>query len=81
MLAYSIVTLQKSLQVIPTLNFFLSFYHAKLAFLYFLLYRALEYVTDLDERSGMIIFGSILTTFEPSIWAQVFGGSWGSIEN
>jgi len=26
----------------------------------------------------MIIFGSILTTFETSI---IFGGSWGSIEN
>jgi len=26
----------------------------------------------------MIIFGSILTTFESS---RIFGGSWGSIEN
>jgi len=26
----------------------------------------------------MIIFGSILTTFE---WSIIFGGSWGSIEN
>jgi len=33
-----------------------------------------ECVTDLDYQSEMIIFGSILTTFE-------FGGSWGSIEN
>ncbi len=37
-----------------------------------------EFVTDLDKRSEMIIFGSILNTFELSI---TFGGSWGSIGN
>jgi len=36
-----------------------------------------ECVKDLDEQSKMIIFGSILTTFESS---SIFGGSWGSIE-
>jgi hypothetical protein len=40
--------------------------------------RTTECVTDLDQRSKMIIFGSILTTFESS---SIFGGSWGSIEN
>jgi len=35
-----------------------------------------ECVTDLDQGSEMIIFGSILTTFESS---NIFGGS--SIEN
>ena len=34
-----------------------------------------ECVTDLDKRSEMIIFESILTTFEASF---VFSGSWGS---
>jgi len=37
-----------------------------------------ECVTDLDLKSEMIIFGSILITFESS---SIFGGSWGSIEN
>jgi hypothetical protein len=37
-----------------------------------------EFVKDLDQRSKMIIFGSILTTFELS---SIFGGSWGNIEN
>jgi len=37
-----------------------------------------EWVKDLDQRSEMIIFGSILTTFKPSI---IFRGSWGSAEN
>jgi len=32
---------------------------------------------DLDQRSEMIIFESILTTFESS---SIFGGSWDSIE-
>jgi len=35
-------------------------------------------VTELDYQTEMIIFGSILTTFESS---SVFEGSWGSIEN
>jgi len=38
----------------------------------------LQSVTDLDLRNEMIIFGSILTTFESS---SIFGGSWVSIEN
>jgi len=38
-----------------------------------------EWVTDLDKRSEMIIFDSILTTFKASI---IFRGSWaGSIVN
>jgi len=37
-----------------------------------------ERVTDLDLRSKMISFGSILTTFELS---SIFGGSWASIQN
>ena len=32
-------------------------------------------VTDLDQQSGMIIFESLLTTFELCI---IFWGSWGS---
>ena len=35
-------------------------------------------VTDLDLRLEMIIFESILTTFEAS---TIFWGSWGSSEN
>jgi len=38
----------------------------------------IECVADFDQGSEMIIFESILTTFEPS---RIFGGSWGSIEN
>ena len=37
-----------------------------------------EFVMDLDLWRKMIIFESILTTFEASF---VFSGSWGSIEN
>ena len=37
-----------------------------------------ECVTDLDLRREMIIFESILTTFEAS---TIFSGSWGSSEN
>jgi len=39
---------------------------------------ATECVADLDYQSEMIIFGSILTTFQSRI---IFGGRWGSIEN
>ena len=37
-----------------------------------------ECVTELDFRPEMIIFESILTTFEAS---HIFRGSWGSSEN
>jgi len=37
-----------------------------------------ECVTELDLQSEMIIFESILTTFEMS---NIFGGSWGSSAN
>jgi hypothetical protein len=37
-----------------------------------------EYVTDLNELSKMIIFESILITFESSV---VLKGSWGSSVN
>jgi len=40
--------------------------------------RSIECVTDLDLRSKIIIFRSILTTFESG---SIFGGSWGSIAN
>jgi hypothetical protein len=35
---------------------------------------------DLDSQSEMIIFGSILTTFESSR-SSIFGDSWGIIKN
>jgi hypothetical protein len=37
-----------------------------------------ECTEDSDKRSEMIIFGSILTTFQLS---SIFEGIWGSIEN
>jgi len=40
--------------------------------------KGTECVTDLDYQSKVIIFGSILTTFESR---SILGGSWGSIEN
>jgi len=39
-----------------------------------------ECVTDLDSWSKMIIYGSILTTFESSSIIGA-GGCWGSMEN
>ena len=44
----------------------------------FKLHSPTECVTDLDLQREMIIFKSILTTFEASV---IFRGSWGSIEN
>ncbi len=45
---------------------------------YFITLYSTECVTDLDLWSKMIIFGWILTPFEPNI---IFACSWGSIKN
>jgi len=52
-------------------------FHYNIAF-HFIDPKPTECVADLDQHSEMIMFGSILTTFELS---SIFGGSWGSIGN